>query len=493
MAALVGARLASQLRETIFTSNVIFWSDSQIVLHWLTTTKPLKRLYGIVQRKSTSWQSGRHGDTVLQMTTQPTYSHVEYQRIPTLKISYRTPVLHGIGTKNSGLPGNIISQWYRRQTTTVSSLQCTEIPGVQRVVNLQKYSTYLKLLRITAYVWRFINNCRRQRADRVNGSLTTSELHNAEVKWLRSCQATHFQNKIENMTTNSTSSRLPLVKQLRLYLDPEGIIRCGGRIHNAPLEDAAKFPYLLLKKHELNKLIVFDTYENQLHYRLNATITKLRQKYWTPSIRQCVRSLLRTCVKCIRAIGRPYLAPDPPTLPKVRVEQALPFSVTGVDFTGTLYVKNTTGSETKCYICLFICATTRAVHLEVVPNLSTDSFLQAFRRFTSRKSLSEVMISDNATTYIAAANHLKKLFNSPAVQEGLSRRRTEWRFIPKRAPWYDGFLERLIGLTKTFWKRFLEEDSWPWKPCRRSWQKLRRLWMTDRLRMYPQTLTIWSR
>ena len=65
------------------------------------------------------------------------------------------------------------------------------------------------------------------------------------------------------------------------------------------------------------------------------------------------------------------------------------------------------------------------------------------------------MISDNATTYTATANHLRKLFNSPAVLEAHSRRGTEWRFIPARAPWYGGFWERLIGLTKTSLKKIL--------------------------------------
>ena len=332
-------------------------------------------------------------------------------------------------------------------------LNCTEITGVHRAINIEKYSTYLKLLRVTAYVHRFIRNCRRPRDERLTNSLSATELKEAEVKWLRSCQTTNFQDEVENLQSNST--RLPLVKQLRLYLDQQGLLRCGGRIHNAPLEYDVKFPYLLPKKHVLTKLIVFDVHKNQLHSGVNSTITQIRQKYWIPSIRQCVRSLLRTCIQCTRVTGRPYAAPDPPPLPKVRVSEAPPFSVTGVDFTGALFVKNATGSETKCYICLFTCASTRAVHLEVVQDLSTDSFLQAFRRFASRKSLPMVMISDNATTYIAAANHLKKLFNSQVVQEELSRKGTEWRFIPKRAPWYGGFWERLIGLTKTSLKKIL--------------------------------------
>ncbi|XP_052245628.1 uncharacterized protein LOC127854604 [Dreissena polymorpha] len=129
--------------------------------------------------------------------------------------------------------------------------------------------------------------------------------------------------------------------------------------------------------------------------------------------------------------------------------------VTGLDFTGALNVKEKSGSESKAYVCLFTCACTRTVLLEVVPNLSEESFLNAFRRFSSRKSLPTTMISDNATTYMAAASHLKKLFQSPSLQETLRNQGTEWRFIPKRAPWYGGWWESLIGLTKTSMKKTL--------------------------------------
>ena len=67
----------------------------------------------------------------------------------------------------------------------------------------------------------------------------------------------------------------------------------------------------------------------------------------------------------------------------------------------------------------------------------------------------KVMISDNATSYIAAANHLQMLINSPGVHGELSKRGVEWRFIPAWAPWYGGFWERLIGLTKTTLKKVL--------------------------------------
>ena len=121
---------------------------------------------------------------------------------------------------------------------------------------------------------------------------------------------------------------------------------------------------------------------------------------------------------------KPYRVPDPPPLPKIRVQDATPFTVTGVDFTGALHIRGKSGIE-NAYICLFTCASTRAVHLEVVPDLSTETFIQAFRRFASRKSLPRTMISDNAMTFSAAANTIQSLIGSTTVQDMLHRHGTE--------------------------------------------------------------------
>ena len=153
--------------------------------------------------------------------------------------------------------------------------------------------------------------------------------------------------------------------------------------------------------------------------------------------------------------GKTYKAPDPAPLPKSRIQEVTRFTITEVDFTGALYVQMPTG-ESKVYIYLFTCTTVRAVHLAVVQNLNEDTFLQVFRRFASRKSLPKKMISDNASTYLPAAEELKRLFQSPTSTEAFNQRGIEWQFIPKRAPWFGSFWERLIGLTKNLLKKILE-------------------------------------
>ena len=151
-------------------------------------------------------------------------------------------------------------------------------------------------------------------------------------------------------------------------------------------------------------MIILAIHAALLHGGVNSTVTALRQKFWIPSAQQYVKGILRSCVACRRVCGKPYSTPDPPPLPKIRTQQASPFTVTGVDFSRALYVHGMTG-EGKVYVCLFTCGNTRAVHLEIVNNLSENSFLQAFRRFVSRKSLPVIMISDNASTYLSAAKN----------------------------------------------------------------------------------------
>ncbi|XP_063435740.1 uncharacterized protein LOC134716663 [Mytilus trossulus] len=293
-------------------------------------------------------------------------------------------------------------------------------------------------------------NCRIERSLRTLEHLKPSEL------WIRNCQETVFATEYNALKFNSKShNSLPRIRQLRLFLDDKNILRCGGRIQNAPLSESTKFPYILPNDHTISKLIVLDAHERICHSGVNATIVHLRQSFWIPAIRQFVRKTLRKCVTCRQVVGQPYAAPDPPPLPKIRLQEADPFTATGIDFTGALQVKDNENVIKKVYICLFTCASTRAIHLEVVTNLSEETFLQAFRRFSSRKSLPKVVMSDNGSTFVSASEDIKQLCNSKKLKETLSAQGIDWFFIPKRAPWFGGWWERLIGMTKTNLKKVL--------------------------------------
>ena len=119
-------------------------------------------------------------------------------------------------------------------------------PSISNFMDLTKYSTLSKLLRVTSYVLRFIHNTRNP-SDQRKGPLTVRELRSSRRKWIVDRQHHHYATELASISS-PTKSRPPLTRQLRLFIDDNSLLRCGGRIHNAPVTDAAKFPILLPKK-----------------------------------------------------------------------------------------------------------------------------------------------------------------------------------------------------------------------------------------------------
>ena len=222
---------------------------------------------------------------------------------------------------------------------------------------------------MSPYVLRFVRNCKQHTSIvKYTDQLQPTEIDQTAQVWIRYTQQTSFPNEFSALQSKANKHRhLPLIRQLQLFLNNQQIICCGGRIHNAMIDKETKFPCLLPKKNPLTAFIVHYVHKAHHHAGVNATVTAIRQKYWIPSAKRIVKSLLRSCVTCRRIVGRAYSRPDPPPLPSVRTRDARPFEVTGVDFTGALHVKNT--GDNKVYVCLFTCGVTRAVHLEIVSDL----------------------------------------------------------------------------------------------------------------------------
>ena len=93
--------------------------------------------------------------------------------------------------------------------------------------------------------------------------------------------------------------------------------------------------------------------------------------------------------------GTPYSSPPQADLPRDRVSEEPPFTHVGHDFAGLLFIE----TKKKVYICLFTCASTRAIHLELTSGLSVEAFLLAFRRFTGRRGVPATLHSDSAKTF----------------------------------------------------------------------------------------------
>ena len=217
---------------------------------------------------------------------------------------------------------------------------------------------------------------------------------------------------------------------------------------------ARNHPILLTKQHHFTVSIVRRSHEQTSHSGVKDTLTDICSQYWFVKGRQFVRKLIHQCITCRKLEGPPYKAVAPPPLPECRVTESPPFAYCGVDFAGPLYIKEDNGTDSsKVWIALFTCCVTRAVHLELVPDLTALTFLRCFKRFTSRRGIPVEVISDNAKTFVSAAQTIEQLFDSDEVQHYLSGLKVKWKFNLEKAPWWGGFFERMIQSMKRCLKK----------------------------------------
>ena len=128
-----------------------------------------------------------------------------------------------------------------------------------------------------------------------------------------------------------------------------------------------------------------------------------------------------------------------------------PFANSGVDFFGPFYIEDAKGHIEKHYGLIFTCLVTRCVHLEACPELNTDTFLNAYRRFVSRRCQPTTMLSDNSKTFIGASEELKrsvKRLDNDKIYKAMAATNTTWKFNPLYGPHFGGIWERLIQTAK---------------------------------------------
>ena len=320
----------------------------------------------------------------------------------------------------------------------VMTVQVDTPLGLDRVVEINRYSCTRTLLRVTAWVKRFCFNIKKRKEERKREALTLQELSEAENDWIRVAQ--------KELTQDDNYKQL--VGKFGLSEDCNGVLRCKGRLEYSDLPPDAKEPIILPKDHRLTYLQIQQCHKRVLHSGVRGTLAELRSRFWVPKGRQVVKKVLSQCVVCKKFEGTPFAQPPVSSLPEFRVRPAPPFSKVGVDFAGPLYVKTRGKQMRKVYIALFSCCVTRALYLDLVEDLSATTFLRCLRKFTARMGTPTLIVSDNAKTFKRAEKELRTLYRHPEVRAELESRRIEWRFNLEKAPWWGGFFERMVGSVK---------------------------------------------
>ena len=249
-------------------------------------------------------------------------------------------------------------------------------------INIERFSDYLKLLRVTAYALRFINNLKNKVIYKkplvLQRYLSANEVNDARRLWLIDNQASIIKD----------GTFCDLVRNLNLVKDDMGLLRSFSRLKNANIPYDTKAPILVNTNHKLAELIVYYCPLRVLHRATKQTLTEVRSMFWITRGRRFISKLLHRCTKCKRLNARPYEYPNFSNMPEIRFGDKYPFYSTGVDLLGPLLCLPVYGDSEKLYkafIVIFTCTATRAVVLEVVHNGNADTFIYCCKRFISRR------------------------------------------------------------------------------------------------------------
>ena len=320
---------------------------------------------------------------------------------------------------------------------------------------LQIFNNHLfkSALRIMAYVLRaFKNKTKPKKLETLEElyqkvpQLTKQELDKAKITCIKIVQREMFQEELENLQQG-----LPIKEGIGgkkdLYLDPEGIIRSHGRLERLLEPTVSNNQILINGYHPFVR-----SYIAYKHVHLNCssktyTLHTVRRELVGPYLTVNVNKIVRECLACRVLRARPYYYPKMPALPPERLAAQAPFAVCGIDYCGPFLVKQGR-SQTKIWISLFTCLVTRAIHLEIVTDLTAESFLTALKTMAWYKATPKIIMTDNATNFTKSAKVLKEISLSQAVREEFNLTGIEWRFTPAYAPHFGGVYERLIGSLK---------------------------------------------
>ncbi|UYV84532.1 hypothetical protein LAZ67_X002484 [Cordylochernes scorpioides] len=444
LACLIGARLAANVIQDLEFEEIprFYWTDSTNALCWIQrednwaafVMNRVKEIHNLSSPESWRHIPGRLNPANLPSRGCSAESLKEtrwWEGPAWLKVSQEE------WPKSTIIPDLEIVYSERRKT--ILNTLCT----TRENENLfGRYSHFLRIVRITAWIYRFFNNAKIDRRKIISEDLSTEEITKSEIILIRLIQRESFSGHEDKK-----------LQGFKLLVDSSGILRIKTKI--CKREDFANFrmPILLPSDHFLVSLLIRWNHETHGHAGLQTLLGILRENYWILRSRKTVKKIINQCIRCKRFTVTPATV-ESTSLPEDRVRDAAVFEIVGVDLTGHLILKN----KKKAWIVIFTCAVYRGVHLELVTSLSMEAFLQALRRFIARRGRPLIVYSDNGTNFKGMANALKKIDFSRLKCDPTLKNIT-WKFIPPGAPWWGGWWERLIGMMKQLLFRILGQTS----------------------------------
>ncbi len=298
----------------------------------------------------------------------------------------------------------------------------------------------------------------------MTSTFSSEELEDSRLSLLLISQQESFQDAIsflrKGKSLPSSNSLSPLVP----ILDEFSVLRVGGRLHKMDLSSHTQHPVILKATSPLCNLFVRHTHVQANHAGPSSMLAIISEKYYITGVKCLCKKISRECVICRKARARP--SPElMGQLPGSCAVVAPPFTVCGIDFAGPFTTKRGNPrrpTHVKSYACVFICFSTKAVHIEPYSELSADAFLAAFSRFCAIRGTPADVHSDNGLNFVGAARHMsetQQLFKDSDLQHKVSHvsanQEIRSHFSPSRAPHFGGLWEAAVRNMKAVLKKIL--------------------------------------
>ena len=419
LAAVLAANMAEFITQQLGPHNITLWTDSAVTLGWIKSESTKYKVFVGNRTKMIQEKTRIENWNWVPGTENP--ADIPSRGIWPLNQEQQELWQHGPEFIKKGCYPVQPQSKPPTEECKKTAVQTVSISSPPPIIDIERFSNINRLLNTTAYVFRFI----QRKTGASKGPITASEREVALQKIIKMDQYHHFRDDIKDLQLNLQLKKGSKLRGLNPIRDDLGILKMRGRVATEPEL------VILHQKSHLTKLLIREAHRANLHSGVSHTLNNLRSKYWIIKGFATVKATLRHCVTCKKTHSR-LAGQQMASLPEWRTTPSPPFSHTGVDYAGPLFI--TKKGTQKRYILLFTCGVTRAVHLELTQTLDAKDFLLAFERFSARRGMPSKMYSDNGTTFQAVSKMLPQL---------------EWNFIPPYAPWHGGFWERIVRSIKT--------------------------------------------
>lgn len=321
------------------------------------------------------------------------------------------------------------------KTDDAITMNIVEEQTSNNCIMIEKYSSFRKLIRITAMILKAIQT----KSFKGASQLETEDIYKAERYWIVEAQGILKARVLKGE-----------YKTLDTFTDKDGIIRVGGRVDKAAnISYNERHPILLPYDHKLSRLIALHHHEMH-HCGNDYTVAQIRQKYWITKAGNLVKAIRRNCVTCkkLASISEKQVMAE---LPKERLLPSPPFWNTACDYFGPMYVRISKRRTKKVFGVIFTCLATRAIHLDVAMGYSTEEFIHVLRRFCAVRGYPSSIRSDRGRQFVGAAKFIQQAieeWNIHHLTKFCTEKGIKWKFVTPYAPHMNGCVEALVKTTK---------------------------------------------